>query len=120
MVKTGLITEEDVKELASIMKFDMEMRVVMSSNTVTDMTMKMNMDVNDGYDRLVMKADIKGDAKTADGVISISVPGEAEIALTIKTDAKPTNEAPLTKPADGETVITLDQLVNFLNTGSLQ
>ncbi len=120
MVKTGLITEEDIKELASMMKFDMDMRVVMSSNTVTDMTMKMNMDVNDGYDRLVMKADIKGDAKTADGVISISVPGEAEIALTIKTDAKPTNEAPLTKPADGETVITLDQFVTLLSTGSIQ
>lgn len=120
MVKTGLITKEDIIELASMMKFDMEMRVVMRNNAVTDMTMKMNMDVNDGYDRLVIKADIKGDTRKADGTISISVPDEAEIALTIKTDAKPTDEAPLTKPAAGETVIPFDQLVNLLSTGSIQ
>lgn len=120
MVKTGLITEEDVKELASMMKFDMEMRVVMSSNAVTDMTMKMNMDMDTGSGHLVMKADIKGDARKADGTISISVPGEAEIALTIKTDARTTNESPLTKPADGETVITLDQFVSLLGITSVQ
>lgn len=105
------LSENDVKEELSGMTFSFDLTMSVRGENVTSITANMDMAVED-----IMSMTMKGsgDSRNTDLVVTIKAAEVGTLEIKISSRLTETSAKPLEKPAEGETVISYEELVDLI------
>ncbi|MEA4920517.1 MAG: copper amine oxidase N-terminal domain-containing protein [Clostridiaceae bacterium] len=107
LIDAGMITAEEVK--AENITFDFQMTVIIRSDKLVSSTAKMDMQA----EGIKMTMNVTGTTKKAEGNITITVAGTGAVVIDIDSTISETTEKVTEKPASGDQIVELQELVNM-------
>ena len=113
MAKAGLLPEEELKEAkAEMREMGMTMDFTMKMTAKNGKATKSSADMTMKVEGIAMTMDMDAVNNSATGNITLAVDGVGDFRLDITSKVTATSQDPQTAPAAGESVVTLEELIN--------